>query len=170
MWGSAPVVSFYTEICCIIFSIMQSRAQHSEWYKNWKFHNSARMDAPITCHCSRRIIAMNNSACLQTCMKSTSNINKNQKSCLIDLLKLFVACLSWRILKHRLKHISDCHLLRTFESFQDTSETPTFTLLIKTNAQLHLKMLSYNFYFSKNLTDFRHMSRQPAKKFNPKFF
>ena len=45
VWGSAPVVSFYTEICYIIFSIMQSRVQHSEWYKNWKFHNPAGMDA-----------------------------------------------------------------------------------------------------------------------------
>ena len=74
-------------------------------------------------------------------MKSNSNINKTQKSCLTDLFKLFVACSSWRILKHRLSHISDCHLLRIFESFQDTCKIPTFTLLMKTNAQLHLKML-----------------------------
>ena len=103
------------------------------------------------------------------CMKSTSNINKSQKSCLTDLSKLFVACSSWRILKHRLTHIFDCHPLRIFESFQDTSKIPTFTLLIKTNARLHLKMLSCNFYFLKNLTDFRHIILQPAETFNPKF-
>ena len=44
-----------------------------------------------------------------------------------------------------------------------------FTLLIKTNAQLYLKLLSCNFYFLKNLTDFRHIILQPARKFNPKF-
>ena len=102
-------------------------------------------------------------------MKSTSNINKSQKSCLTGLFKLFVACSSWRILKHRLNHFFHCHLLRIFESFHDTSKIPTFTLLIKTNAQLHLKMLSCNFYFLKNLTDFRHIIFQPAGKFNPKF-
>ena len=68
-----------------------------------------------------------------------------------------------------MNHIFHCHLLRIFESFQDTSKIPTFTLLIKTNAQLHLKMLSCNFYFLKNLTDFRHIIFQPAGKFNPKF-
>ena len=105
-------------------------------------------------------------------MKSTSNKNKSQKSCLAGLFKLFVACSSWRILKHRLNHIFDCHLLRIFESFQNTSKIPTFTLLIKTNAhaQLHLKMLSCNFYFLKNLTDFRHIILQPAGKFNPNSF
>ena len=30
-------------------------------------------------------------------------------------------------------------------------------------------MLSCNFYFLKNLTDFRHIIFQPAGKFNPKF-
>ena len=30
-------------------------------------------------------------------------------------------------------------------------------------------MLSCNFYFLKNLTDFRHIILQPAGKFNPKF-
>ena len=85
------------------------------------------------------------------------------------LFKLFVVCSSWRILKHSLKHIFHCHLLRVFESFHDTSKTPTFTLLIKTNAQLHLKILSCNFYFLKNVTDFRHIILQPAGKFNPKF-
>ena len=102
-------------------------------------------------------------------MKSTSNINKSQKSCLTGLFKLFVACSSWRILKRRLKHIFHYHLLRIFESFHDTSKTPTFTLLIKTNAQLHLKMFSCNFYFLKNLADFRHIILQLAGKFNPKF-
>ena len=58
---------------------------------------------------------------------------------------------------------------RIFDSFQCTSKIPIFTLLIKTNAQLHLKMLSCNFYFLKNLTDFRHIIFQPAGKFNPKF-
>ena len=102
-------------------------------------------------------------------MKSTSNKNKSQKSCLAGFLKLFVACSSWRILKHRLSHIFDCHLLRIFESFQDTSKIPTFTLLIKTNAQLHLKMLSCNFYVLKNWTDFRHIILQPARKFKHSF-
>ena len=91
-------------------------------------------------------------------MKSTSNINKSQKSCLTGLFKLFVACSSWRILKHRLNHFFHCHLLRIFESFHDTSKIPTFTLLIKTNAQLHLKMLSCNFYFLKTLTDFMNIT------------
>ena len=90
-------------------------------------------------------------------MKSTSNINKSQKSCLTGLFKLFVACSSWRILKHRLNHFFHCHLLRIFESFHDTSKIPTFTLLIKTNAKLHLKLLSCNFYFLKNLIDFRNI-------------
>ena len=93
------------------------------------------------------------SACLQMHMKSTSNINKNQKPCLTDLFKLFVACWIWRILKHRLNHILHCHLLKIFESFQ----IRTFTLLIKTNAQLHLKMVSWNFYFWDKVTDFRHI-------------
>ena len=102
-------------------------------------------------------------------MKSTSNINKSQKSYLTGLFKLFASYSSWRILKYRLKHISDCHLLRIFESFQDTSKIPTFTLLIKTNAQRHLEMLSCNFYFFKKLTGFRHIILQPAGKFNPNF-
>ena len=98
------------------------------------------------------------------------HINKSQKSCLTGLFKLSVAFSSWRILKHRLNHIFDCHLLRIFESFQYTSKISKFTLLIKTNAQFHLKILSCNFYFLKNLTDFRHIILQPAGKFNPKFF
>ena len=53
--------------------------------------------------------------------------------------------------------------------FQGTSKIPTFTLLIKTNAQLHLKMLSCNFYFLKNLTDIRHIILQPARKFKNSF-
>ena len=57
------------------------------------------------------------SACLQMYMKSTSNINKSQKSCLTGLFKLFVACSIWRILKHSLNHILHCHLLKIFESF-----------------------------------------------------
>ena len=73
------------------------------------------------------------------------------------LFKLFVTCSSWRILKHRLNHLFHCHLLKIFESFHDASKIPTFTLSIKTNAQLHLKMLSCNFYFLKNLTDFRNI-------------
>ena len=60
-------------------------------------------------------------------------------------------------------------VIRIFDSFQCTSKIPTFTLLIKTNAQLHLKMLSCNFYFLKNLTDFRHIILQPALNFNPNF-
>ena len=84
--------------------------------------------------------------------------------------RLFVASSGWRILKHRLNHIFDCYVLKIFESFQDTSKIPTFTLLIKTNAQLHLKMITCNFYFLINLTDFRHAILQPAGKFNPKFF
>ena len=94
---------------------------------------------------------------------------QSQKSCFTGLFKLFVACSSWKILKHRLNHIFDCHLLRLFESFQYTSKISKFTLLIKTNAQFHLKILSCNFYFLKNLTDFRHIILQPAGKFNPKF-
>ena len=98
-------------------------------------------------------------------MQSTSNINKNQELCLTDFFKLLIACSSLRILKHRLIHIFDCHLLRIFESSQCTSKIPTFTLLLMTNAQLHLKMLSCNFYFLKNLTDFRHVILQLVTKF-----
>ena len=111
---------------------------------------------------------------LEVCLfTNVHEINQQYKqkpiTCLTGLFKLFVACSSWRILKHRLNHFFHCHLLRIFESFHDTSKIPTFTLLIKTNAQLHLKMLSCNFYFLKNLTDFRHIIFQPAGKFNPKF-
>ena len=111
---------------------------------------------------------------LEVCLfTNVYEINKQYKqkpiTCLAGLFKLFVACSSRRILKHRLKHIFHCHLLRVFESFHDTSKIPTFALLIKTNAQLHLKMLSCNFYFLKNLTDLRHIILQPAGKFNPKF-
>ena len=127
----------------------------------FKFKTGSRHDLPlITCV---------KSACLQMYLKSTSNINKNQKLCLTGLFKLFVARSSWRILKHRLNNIFHCHLLRIFESFQDTSKIPTFTLLIKTNAQLHLKMLSCNFYFLKNLTDIRHIILPSAKKFKNSF-
>ena len=102
-------------------------------------------------------------------MKSTSNMNKNQKSCLTGLLKLFVACSSWSILKLRLNHILHCHLLRIFESFQDTSKLLIFTLLIKTSRQPHLKMLRCSFHFLKNLIDFRHIILQPARKLKNSF-
>ena len=36
-----------------------------------------------------------------------------------DLVKLFVACSSWRILQHRLNRIFDCYLTRIFELCQD---------------------------------------------------
>ena len=52
-------------------------------------------------------------------MKSTSNINKNQKSCLADLFKLLVAYSSWNILKLRLNDILGCNFTRIFELFQD---------------------------------------------------
>ena len=95
-------------------------------------------------------------------MKSASNINKNQKLCLADLL--FVACSSCKILKHRLNYIFDCHLTGIIESFQDT--------YIKKNsfAHIHFKMLRCNFYFLKILIDFRHIFRQSARKLNPKLF
>ena len=109
------------------------------------------------------------SACLQMHMKSTSIINKNQKSCLTGLFKLFVACSIWRILKHSLNHILHCHLLKIFELFQGTSAIRTFTLLIKTNAQLHLKMVNCNFYFWKKVTDFRHIILQLGRKFKSSF-
>ena len=112
---------------------------------------------------------------LEVCLfTNVHEINQQYKqkpiTCLTGLFKLFVACSSWRILKHRLNHFFHCHLLRIFESFHDTSKIPTFTLLIKTNGQLRIKILSCNFYFSENLTDFRHIILQPAGKFNPKFF
>ena len=111
---------------------------------------------------------------LEVCLfTNVHEINQQYKqtpiTCLTGLFKLFVACSSWRILKYGLNPIFRCHQLRIFESFHDISKIPTFTLLIKTNAQLHLKMLSCNFYFLKNLTDFRHIIFQPAGKFNPKF-
>ena len=109
------------------------------------------------------------SASLGMCMKSTSNINKNQKWCFTGLFKLFVTCSGWRILKHCLNHIFHCHLLRIFESFQGTCKTPTFIFLIKTNAQLHLKMLSCNFDFLKNLTDFRPIILHLVKKSKSSF-
>ena len=90
-------------------------------------------------------------------------------TCVTDLFNLFVSCSSWRILKHCLDHIFHCHLPRVFESFHDTSKIPIFTLLIKTNEQLHIKILSCNFYFLENLTDFKHIILQPAGRFNPKF-
>ena len=96
-------------------------------------------------------------------------MNKNQKSCLTGLFKLFVARSSWSILKLRLNHILHCHLLRIFELFQDTSKTLTLTLLIKTNGQLHLKMLRCNFHFLKKLTDFRHIILQSARKLKNSF-
>ena len=111
---------------------------------------------------------------LEVCLfTNVHEINQQYKqkpiTCLTGLFKLFVACSSWRILKHRLKHFFHCHLLRIFESFHDTSKIPTFTLLIKTNAQLHLKMLSCNFYFVKNLTDFRPIILHLARKFKSSF-
>ena len=127
----------------------------------FKFKTGSCHDLPlITCV---------KSACLQMYLKSTSNINKNQKLCLTGLFKLFVARSSWRILNHRLNNIFHCHLLRILESFHDTSKIPTFTLLIKINEQLHLKMLSCNFYFLKNLTDIRHIILPSAKKFKNSF-
>ena len=96
-------------------------------------------------------------------MKSTGNINKSQKSCLTGILKLFVACSSWRILKHRLNDIIDYHLIRIFELFKDTSKIPTFTLSIS------FKILSCNFCFLKNLIDFKGIILQPTGKLNPKF-
>ena len=116
---------------------------------------------------------------LEVCLfTNVHEINQQYKqkptTCLTDLFKLFVACSSWRILKHRPNHFFHCHLLRIFESFHDSSKiptfSPTFTLLIKTNAQLHLKMLRCNFYFLKNLTDLRNIILQSAVKFNTKFF
>ena len=93
--------------------------------------------------------------CLFTNVHETNQQYKQKLiTCLTGLFKLFVACSSWRILKHRLNHFFHCHLLRIFESFHDTSKIPTFTLLIKTNAQLHLKLLSCNFYFLKKLDRF----------------
>ena len=56
------------------------------------------------------------------------HINKSQKSCLTGLFKLSVAFSSWRILKHRLNHIFDCHLPRIFESFQDNSNTHIYII------------------------------------------
>ena len=111
---------------------------------------------------------------LEVCLfKNVHEIKQQYKqkliTCLKGLFKLFVACSSWRILKHRLNHIFHCHLLRIFESFQGTSKIPTFTLLIKTNAQLHLKMLSCNFYFVKNLTDFRPIILHLARKLKSSF-
>ena len=55
-------------------------------------------------------------------MKSTSNssnINKNQKLFLTDLVKLFLACSSWGILQHHLNRILDCYLTGIFELCQD---------------------------------------------------
>ena len=63
------------------------------------------------------------------------------KAILTGLFKLFIACSSWTILKHCLNHIFHYHVLKIFELFQGTSKTLTFTLSIKTNAQIHLKML-----------------------------
>ena len=65
--------------------------------------------------------------CLFTNVHEINNQNKKkQRSCLIDLFNLFVACSSSRILKHRLNHIFNCHILRIFQSFQDTSCTLHF--------------------------------------------
>ena len=47
---------------------------------------------------------------------------------------------------------------------------PIFTLLIKTNAQLYSKMLSYNFYFLNILTDFTLIILQSARKLNRELF
>ena len=57
-------------------------------------------------------------ACLQMYMKLTSNINKNQIQILFNS---FIACLSWRILKHRPNRIFDCHLTRISEPFQNAN-------------------------------------------------
>ena len=75
-------------------------------------------------------------------------------TCLKGLFKLFVACSSWRILKHRLNHIFHCHLLRIFESFQDTSKIPTFTLLIKDQCATSFKNVKLQLLLYKKLDRF----------------
>ena len=107
---------------------------------------------------------------LEVCLfKNVHEIKQQYKqkliTCLKGLFKLFVACSSWRILKHRLNHIFHCHLLRIFESFEHTSKIPTSTLLIKTNTQIHFKMLSCNFYFLKNLTNYRNIILHSTREF-----
>ena len=82
--------------------------------------------------------------------------------CTWNQVKLFVACPSCRILKHRLNHIFHCRLLRILESFQDTSKIPTFTLLIKNYAHFHSKMLNCNFYVLKSLRDFRYIANSSS--------
>ena len=62
-----------------------------------------------------------------------------------------------------------CNLHIIFESLQGTSKIPTLIYIIKTNALFHLKMLTCNFNFLKNLTDFRNIILQPVGKFNSKF-
>ena len=101
---------------------------------------------------------------LEVCLfTNVHEINQQYKqkpiTCLTGLFKLFVACSSWRILKHRLNHIL----------FEGTSKIPTFTLLIKADTQRLSKMSSCNSYFLKNLTDFRHIILQPARKFKKSF-
>ena len=70
---------------------------------------------------------------LEVCLfTNVHEINQQYKqkpiTCLTGLFKLFVACSSWRILKHRLNHIFDCHLPRIFESFQDNSNTHIYII------------------------------------------
>ena len=59
-------------------------------------------------------------------MRLRNRKNKNQKIYLADRFKLLVAYTNW-------SRIFDCHLTGIFESFQDLSEIPAFTL-IKINA------------------------------------
>ena len=73
----------------------------------------------ITCHCSRTMIAKNDSL-FTMYMKSISNINLNQKLYFISLFKRFIACTGWRIQEHHRNCIFHCHLIQIDESFQDT--------------------------------------------------
>ena len=76
-----------------------------------------------------------------------------------------LSCPSWRIFNL----IFHCHLLRIFKSFQDTSKVPTYTFLIKTNEQLHFKMINCNYYFMINLTYCRHIILHPLRKLKNSF-
>ena len=81
-------------------------------------------------------------------MKSTRNINKDQKLCLTDLFKLFFACSIWRILKYCLNHILECYLTRIFESFQGVIQ----------NTSIYINNDQYtccNFYFLKSFYKFQ---------------
>ena len=106
----------------------------------------------ITCCYSRRMIAKNDSfihsAYLKMHMTLTSNINKNQKLCLTDLLKLFFACTSRRLLRHRWNQF----LIVTSPESLNRLKTPSIIsvlTLIKNNMQLHLKIWKNLFGWSK---------------------